>query len=58
VDAVNAAIQSIIADPVTREKLAKQAGEPVSIGPKEFNAIVREEIADFTALAKTLNLKM
>ena len=58
VEAVNAAIQSIIADPVTREKLAKQAGEPVSIGPKEFNAIVREEIADFTALAKTLNLKM
>ena len=58
VDAVNAAIQSIIADPVTREKLQKQAGEPVSIGPKEFNEIVREEIADFTALAKTLNLKM
>lgn len=58
VDAVNAAIQSIIADPVTREKLAKQAGEPVSIGPKEFNAIVREEVADFTALAKSLNLKM
>ncbi len=58
VDAVNAAIQSIIADPVAREKLQKQAGEPVSIGPKEFNEIVREEIADFTALAKTLNLKM
>lgn len=58
IDTVNAAIQSIIADPVTREKLEKQAGEPVSIGPQAFNAIIRDEITDFTALAKALNLKM
>jgi len=58
IDKVNVAIQSIIADPVTRAKLEKQAGEPVSIGPKEFNTLVKDEIADFTALAIALKLKM
>ena len=55
---VNDAIQEIILVPANREKLLAQAGEPAAIGPAQFNAIIKEEIDDFTALAKAMNLKM
>ncbi len=55
---INDAIQEIILVPANREKLLAQAGEPAAIGPAQFNAIIKEEIDDFTALAKAMNLKM
>ena len=55
---INDAIQEIILVPANREKLLAQAGEPAAIGPAQFNAIIKEEIDDFTALARAMNLKM
>ena len=55
---INDAIQEIILVPANREKLLAQAGEPAAIGPAQFNAIIKEEIDDFTALARVMNLKM
>ena len=55
---INDAIQEIILVPANREKLLAQAGEPAAIGPVQFNAISKEEIEDFTALARAMNLKM
>lgn len=55
---INEAIQKIIAVPENHDKLLMQAGIPVSIGPDEFDRIVKDEIRDFTALAKAVNLKM
>jgi len=55
---INDAIQEIILIPANREKLLAQAGEPAAIGPTQFNAIIKEEIEDFTALARAMNLKM
>ena len=55
---INDAIQEIILVPANREKLLAQAGEPAAIGPVQFNAIIKEEIEDFTALARAMNLKM
>jgi tripartite-type tricarboxylate transporter receptor subunit TctC len=58
IEMLNDAIQGILAVPAHREKLLAQAGEPASIGPEQFNAIIKDEIDDFTALAKVMNLKM
>ena len=55
---INDAIQKIIAIPENHEKLLMQAGMPVSIGPDEFDKLVKDEIRDFTALAKAVDLKM
>ena len=57
VSQINDAIQEIIAIPDNHQKLLLQAGDPVSIGPEEFDKIVKDEISDFTALAKAVNLK-
>ncbi len=58
IEMLNDAIQGIIAEPAQREKLLAQAGEPAAIGPTQFNTIIKDEIDDFTALAKAMNLKM
>ncbi len=58
IEMLNDVIQGIIAVPAHREKLLAQAGEPAAIGPAQFNAIIKEEIGDFTTLAKAMNLKM
>ena len=55
---INALVQEIIATKENREKLLAQAGEPAVIGPAQFNALINEEIDDFTALAQAMNLKM
>lgn len=57
VNQMNDAVQAIVATPANHEKLLQQAGEPVNVGPDEFAKIVRDEIRDFTGLAKALNLK-
>lgn len=54
---VNDAIQEIVALPAHQERLLAQAGEPVSVGPEEFDRLVKDEIREFTALARSMNLK-
>jgi len=56
IDRINAVVQVFISDPANQEKLREQAGEPVYIGPREFGQIVRDEIRDFSALAKSVKI--
>jgi len=58
IEQVNTAIQEIIATPQYHQQLLAQAGEPVSIGPDEFDQLVSDEIKDFTELARNVDLKM
>ena len=51
-------IQRVMAMPEVREKIVAQALDPVNAGPDEFDQIVREELKDFAALAKSLGLKI
>jgi tripartite-type tricarboxylate transporter receptor subunit TctC len=57
INQLNEAVQAVVATPANHDRLLQQAGDPVSVGPDEFAKIVRDEIRDFTALAKSLNLK-
>jgi len=58
INQINAAVQEIVATPQYHQQLLAQAGEPVSIGPDEFNRLIGAEVQDFTALAKAVDLKM
>jgi len=57
VQQINDAVQEFVAVPANQDRLLAQAGEPVSVGPDEFGRIVRDEIREFTALARSMNLK-
>ena len=51
-------IQRVMAMPEVREKIVAQALDPVNAGPDEFDQIVRDELKDFAALAKSMGLKI
>lgn len=55
---LHAELQRAMALPEVRKSLQTQALEPVVAGPDEFERIVRDELRDFAALAKSVGLKM
>lgn len=51
------AVVSMLAKPDVKDRFLAQAAEPVGLSPSEFDALVREEIDRFTALAQQSGLK-
>ena len=51
VEQINAAVATLLKDPVILDRLAKQGIEPQALGPEAFNALLR---ADFAKMARVV----
>ena len=50
--------QAMLQQPETRQRLLSQGVEPLGLGPAEFDAQLRAEVAAFDAIARAINLSM
>jgi len=58
VEKLAAEIERIRALPGFREKLAAQGVEPFALGPKQFAAYIKEELARWAKVVKDANVKV
>jgi tripartite-type tricarboxylate transporter receptor subunit TctC len=54
---LNAEMAKAVENPKTRERLATMGVEPWPMSPAEFDALVKKEVATYTAFAKKVGLK-
>lgn len=57
-DKLHATLLKVIADPVTRELLERQGGEPVTSTPAEFAAFIAQEYGRFSSAIKIAKLEV
>jgi tripartite-type tricarboxylate transporter receptor subunit TctC len=58
VEQVNSAMEKLLRDPVTLERLAKQGIEPKQLGVDAFNALLREDFAKMARVVKASGAKI
>ena len=58
IDKLSVEIARILAMPEIREKLASQGTEPFTTTPEQFGALLKAELARYTKVIKTANIKM
>jgi len=52
VDSINAAMGTLLKDPLILERLAKQGIEPRALSPEAFNALLREDYVKMARVVK------
>jgi len=55
---LNDTLGAVLAAPDLRERLSVEALEPQTMSPERFGAYIREEVARWTALAKSRNIQL